>query len=130
MLPLILFSDDTSGNKSKKWHKFESYYLLIAGLPRHMNAQLEHIHFINTSDKVSPLELSRPIVDELNVLEMEGIELYDAHLQEEVLVTAPLMCIICDNPRASELVNHLGSGANKHCRVCMVNRVLNIIVYV
>ena len=26
MLPLILFSDDTSGNRSKKWHKFESWY--------------------------------------------------------------------------------------------------------
>ena len=27
MLPLVLFSDDTSGNRSKKWHKFESRYL-------------------------------------------------------------------------------------------------------
>ena len=24
VLPLVLFSDDTSGNKSKKWHKFDS----------------------------------------------------------------------------------------------------------
>ena len=38
MVPLILFSDDTSGNKSKKCHKFESWYLALAGLPRHLNA--------------------------------------------------------------------------------------------
>ena len=37
MVPLILFSDDTSGNKSKKWHKFESWDLLFAGLPRQAN---------------------------------------------------------------------------------------------
>ena len=29
MLPLILFTDDTSGNKSKKWHKFDSWYKSI-----------------------------------------------------------------------------------------------------
>ncbi|KAL5494256.1 hypothetical protein EMCRGX_G015550 [Ephydatia muelleri] len=31
-LPLVLFSDDTSSNKSKKWHKFISWYLKLAGL--------------------------------------------------------------------------------------------------
>lgn len=104
MLPLILFSDDTSGNVSKKWHKFNSFFLLIAGLLCHVNAQLEHIHFVSTSDKVSPLELSRPIVDELKVLEMEGVEAFDAYFSETVLVVAPLLCIICDNPRAAELL--------------------------
>ena len=41
-----------------------------------------------------------------------------------VLVIAPLMCIICDNPRASELLNHLGSSALKYCRVCMVSKIM------
>ena len=40
--------------------------------------------------------------------------------QEKVLVVVPLMLIICDNPRASELVNHLGSAANKFCCICEV----------
>ena len=35
-IPLILFSDDTSGNKSKKWHKFD---LSLAGLPRSHNTR-------------------------------------------------------------------------------------------
>ena len=30
-VPLILFCDDTSGNKSKKWNKFVEWDLLIAG---------------------------------------------------------------------------------------------------
>ena len=40
-------------------------------------------------------------------LENEGVEMYDAQSQKKVLVVAPLMLIICDNPRAFELVNHL-----------------------
>ena len=60
------------------------------------------------------------IADELTGLEMDGIEVYDAYLNEQVLVIAPLLCIICDNPQASKLVNHLGGSANKYCRFCMV----------
>ncbi len=30
-IPLILFCDDTSGNKSKKWNKFIEWDLIIAG---------------------------------------------------------------------------------------------------
>ena len=121
MMPLVLFSDDTSGNRSKKWHKFESWYLQLAGLERHENARLENIHFVCCSDSVSPLDLSGPIAKELTLLETEGILVFDKLYQEVVLVIAPLMFIVCDNPRASELLNHLGSNAIKYCRICMVS---------
>ena len=69
MMPLVLFSDDTSGNHSKKWHKFESWYLQLAGFERHENARLENIHFVCCSDSVSPLDLSGPIAKELTLLD-------------------------------------------------------------
>ena len=106
MLPLILFTDDTSGNKSKKWHKFESWYLLLAGL--------------GSSDSISALDMATPIADELIQLENSGVDVYDAYQNEHVLVIAPLLCIICDNPMASQLLNHLGGSAKKYCRLCMV----------
>lgn len=31
-IPLVLFCDDTSGNKSKKWNKFIEWTLTIAGI--------------------------------------------------------------------------------------------------
>eukprot|EP00731_Ephydatia_muelleri_P029726 Em0021g249a len=101
MVPLILFSDDTSGNKSRQmgWHV--------------------NVHFVCCSDSVSPSDMARPISEDLARLENEGVEIYDAQSQEKVLVVAPLMLIICDNPRASELANHLGSAANKFCRICV-----------
>ena len=59
MVPLILFSDDTSVNRSKKRHKFESFYLLLAeGNMQHVN-----IHFICSSDSVTPLEMVEPIAE-------------------------------------------------------------------
>eukprot|EP00731_Ephydatia_muelleri_P004501 Em0002g677a len=126
MLPLILFSDDTSGNRSKKWHKVESWYLSFAGLPRHLNARIENINFVCSSDSVSPLDLSEPITQQLTALETEGVfNTFDASHQETVLVVAPLMCIVCDNPRASVLLNHLGSAALKHCPRCMTTRQKN-----
>ena len=119
MVPLILFSDDTSGNRSKKWHKFESWFLSLAGLPRHLNARLKNIHFVSCSGSVSPLDLRGPIAQELATLETEGTLVFNAYFQEVVLVIAPLIVIVCDNPRASDLVNHLGSKALKCCCICM-----------
>ncbi len=120
MLPLVLFTDDTSGNKSKKWHKFDSWSLMLAGLPRHENSKISNIHFVCCSDIANAVEMAEAIVKELGSLE-EGIEAFDAVMNEPVIVLAPLMCILADNPRASELLNHLGGSAKKYCRMCMVS---------
>ena len=57
MLPLVLFSDDTSGNKSKKWSKFECWYLLFGGLSRHDNAKPQNIHFISCTNEMDVLDI-------------------------------------------------------------------------
>ena len=128
MLPLVLFADDTSGNRSKKWHKLESWFLRLAGLPSDLASRLENIFFICTSDNLSARELGKPIVEELAMLENEGIEVYDAFRQQNVLVVAPLMCIIADNPMASQLLNHLTGGVLKYCRFCMVRKSFNVVL--
>ena len=120
MLPLVLFSDDTSGNKSKKWSKFECWYLLFGGLSRHDNAKPQNIHFISCTNEMDVLDMTEPIAQQLTQLEIEGVVVYDAYYEENVLVIAPLLCVICDNPRASQLLNHLGGAANKYCRFCTV----------
>lgn len=126
MLPLLLFSDDTSGNRSKKWHKFDSWSVLFAGLPRHENMKIKNIHFICCSDVVSALDMAVPLSHELQDLEMHGVDAYDSVMKKHVLVVAPLMCILADNPRASELLNHLGSSSRKYCRMCMVRKIQDL----
>ena len=63
--------------------------------------------------------MAEPIARELATLENEGFEVFDAYSNENVLVVAPLL-VICDNPCASELLNHPGSAANMFCRLCEV----------
>ena len=121
MLPLILFSDDTSGNKSKKWHLFDSWSFVLAGLPHHENSKIQNIHFVCCSDSVTAMEMTEAIAPELVRLEKDGIEAYDALQQQRVLVLSPVMCIVADNPRASEILNHLGATSRKYCRMCMVS---------
>ena len=96
--------------------------LLFTGLPRHENYELENIHLICCSDKVSTLEMSQPISDKLFHLELEGLEVYDSYLQQNVLLVAPLLLLMADNPRASELLKHMmGSSANFFfCRICLL----------
>ena len=120
IVPLVLYTDDTSGNNSKKWHLFNSWSILLAGLPHSHNSQLGNIHFICCSDRVSVLDMAEPIVEQLLDLERDGTVLYHAHLDCQVLVVAPVLCILADNPRASEVVNHLRGSPVKFCRMCMV----------
>ena len=64
--------------------------------------------------------MSGPIINDLCLLE-KGICVHDAFLDTDVLVIAPVICLLCDNVRASELLNHQGSTAVKLCRLCMVS---------
>ena len=107
-------------NSTKKWNKFDLWSMLFAGLPRAVNSRHESIHFICCSNQASAIEMADPIVDELLKLETEGLVTYDARLGQEVLVIAPVLCAICDNPRASEITNHTGSSSKKYYRMCQV----------
>lgn len=119
-VPLILFSDDSSGNRSKKWSKFDNWAVMLAGLPRAENSKTENIHLISASNQVNAIQMSSCLVRDLVLLEEEGVVMYDASLKQNVLVIAPVICFICDNVRASELLNHLGGSSNRFCRMCLV----------
>ena len=120
VIPIILFSDDVSGNASKKWNKFDVWAMLLAGLPRAVNSHLENIHFLGASNKVDWLEMAKPIVEDLLMLEQKGILAYDACMKEDVLVIAPVICALADNSRASEITGHIGSSGKLYCRICEV----------
>ena len=91
------------------------------GLPKKQNGDLHNIHLITCSNQLSCLELAEGFIEDLVKLESEGIVMYDAHLQSEILIIAPVIFIISDNPRASEIVSHMGNSANKYCRMCTVS---------
>ena len=85
--------------------------------------KFEHIHFVACSNNMSALEMVDALVADLKTLE-KGVFVYDCYLNTRVLLVAPVLCALCDNVRASELVNHLGSRAKFFCRKCMVSLML------
>jgi hypothetical protein len=50
----------------------------------------------------------------------DGIVMYDALTKKEMFVQCPILCVACDNPRASEFTHHLGCSARHFCRTCDV----------
>lgn len=116
MAPIFLYSDDMSGNRSKKWNKFDAWCTSLACLPKEY---ARDIYFI-CSNRTNAVQMSEPLVNDLLSLE-KGIHVYDCLTKSEVLVLAPVISILCDNVRASEIVNHLGSTAIKLCRICDVS---------
>ena len=61
----------------------------------------------------------QPLRRELLSLE-QGVVMHDECLGKDVLVVAPVLLAKCDNPRAADLLGHMGSQAKKFCRMCMV----------
>ena len=62
---------------------------------------------------------SSAIADELQQLE-KGVKVYHASLKLDVLLFAPVLLVMCNNPRASEVLCHPWRSANKFCRMCLV----------
>ena len=60
-VPIIVFIDDVSGNKSKQWNKHFSCYMSNGALPREKLDQEFHVHFVATSPNASPLEIMQGV---------------------------------------------------------------------
>ncbi|KAH9809978.1 hypothetical protein DFH28DRAFT_1185950 [Melampsora americana] len=115
-VPIILYSDDTSGNVSKKWNKHMSIFLTLAGLPPKMTNQEYHIHFLATSNCASALELLDEVVDDVN---SEGFITYDYEAGTEVLVMVVALCHLGDGPMHAEISNTTNpANTLTPCRIC------------
>jgi hypothetical protein len=64
-LPIVIFSDETSGNRSKKWNRLESYSMFLASLPRKEISKFSNIHFISASNLVNSADLGKEIATDL-----------------------------------------------------------------
>ena len=64
-MPINLYADDTSGNKSKRWNKHISFYFTFSGLSTKMNNMEYNCHFISTSNVANVLEIAESVVEQL-----------------------------------------------------------------
>jgi hypothetical protein len=62
---LVVFSDETSGNRSKKGNQVETYSMFLAGLSRKLVSKFSNIHFICTTNLVDSATLGKEIATDL-----------------------------------------------------------------
>ncbi|OAD65103.1 hypothetical protein PHYBLDRAFT_176425 [Phycomyces blakesleeanus NRRL 1555(-)] len=119
--PLNLYSDDTSGNSTKQYNKYDSYLMYFAALPLETRNKRENAIFICTSNHtLNAIEMLLPIINDLVRLK-KGIEIYSEDHGEVVLVVAPLLLFMGDNPRQSQLAMHKRTSAKKFCQKCLIS---------
>lgn len=116
VIPLNFFTDDMSGNRTKKHNKFDSWIMVPAALPLKERHALENTAFICTDHALSAMEMLPAIVKDLLLLE-NGVEMMLPG-GEAVIVTAPLQFITADNARHSEIASSRGAISSKPCRKC------------
>ncbi|KAI8811530.1 hypothetical protein BJ742DRAFT_669259, partial [Cladochytrium replicatum] len=49
-LPILIFTDDTCGNRSKRWYLHEQWYMALVGLPFEDLQKRSNIHLLSTSN--------------------------------------------------------------------------------
>ncbi|KAH9811918.1 hypothetical protein DFH28DRAFT_931583 [Melampsora americana] len=118
-VPLTLYSDDTSGNVSKKFNKHMSIYFTLSGLPPVWSNQEYNTHFLATTNCASAPELFDKVVDDINVLGRDGFTAYDHLLGQEVMAMVVVLCHLGDSPMHAEICNTKNpANTLTPCRMC------------
>ncbi|OSD08227.1 hypothetical protein PYCCODRAFT_1441218 [Trametes coccinea BRFM310] len=116
--PLMPWSDDVSGNRTKQYNAHTNIYIANANLP-HAKLQQEYfIHFVSTSQYASSLEQMHVIADDTgpNRWHMG----YDCLLEQEVIYRIIPHVLPADNPQQAEHCLHITGKGNHPCRRCKV----------
>ncbi|OAD65644.1 hypothetical protein PHYBLDRAFT_176032 [Phycomyces blakesleeanus NRRL 1555(-)] len=122
ILPIILFTNDTSGNRSKQYNPYESWSMKFAALSYEERSSIENIHFLSAIPKkkgASGMSLLPKIVEDFKRLE-NGLVMFSAKDNENVLVASPLLWIEADTPCHSELCGLRVPTSLYPCRKCYV----------
>ncbi|KAJ7315199.1 hypothetical protein DFH08DRAFT_820801 [Mycena albidolilacea] len=137
-IPLAIFIDDVSGNKSKQWNKHFSCYMSNGAVPRTKLENEFHVRFVATSPFASPLEIIQGVrasieyVDSIIALVTVcgaksfhvrdtfdvPVAAWDYEGKEEVLLRPYGLLFAGDNPMQAELCSCAGLNTNYFCRTC------------
>ncbi|KAJ6583645.1 hypothetical protein B0H10DRAFT_2198263 [Mycena sp. CBHHK59/15] len=117
-IPLAVFIDDVSGNKSKQWNKHFSCYMSNGALPRTKLENEFHVRFVTTSPFASPLEIMQGVRASIEETFAEPVVAWDCEAKEEVLLRSYGLLFAGDNPMQAELCSCAGLSSNFFCRTC------------
>ncbi|KAJ7256585.1 hypothetical protein C8J57DRAFT_1649924 [Mycena rebaudengoi] len=117
-IPLAIFIDDVSGNKSKQWNKNFSCYMSNGALPRSKLENEFHVRFVATSPFATPLEIMQGVRASIETSFKDPVVAWDCEMKEEVLLRPYGLLFAGDNPMQAELCSCAGLNSNFFCRTC------------
>ncbi|KAG2036127.1 hypothetical protein BDR03DRAFT_866909 [Suillus americanus] len=118
--PVLLYCDNTSGNRSKKWNEHNTFLMNAAGLPREHMQREYNLNCICTSNIAPPLEMLEGVVEQIELCQETGIWAYDCSCHDIVLVIISVLALLGDNPMQSEFACHAGLMLKFFCHCCWV----------
>jgi hypothetical protein len=95
------------GESLKKWNHFDNLFIQIFSLPKKMQA----LFFVGTMRFKDWASLCQPVLEELLELQ-NGLVVFDASLQSEILAVVKIVAVLADNPRAAEISSTICSSGN------------------
>ncbi|KAL0094512.1 hypothetical protein F4703DRAFT_1922105 [Phycomyces blakesleeanus] len=120
IFPINMYSDDTSGNDSKQYNVYYSFLIYFAVMTLEEQNKWENTLFVCTCNHVlNAVDMLRPLVDNLVTLQ-KGIQMYSDDLGKHVLIVAPLLLFIGDNPCQSQLAMHKETASRRFCRKYLI----------
>ncbi|KDQ14121.1 hypothetical protein BOTBODRAFT_110526 [Botryobasidium botryosum FD-172 SS1] len=119
-IPLIIFLDDVSGNKSKQWNKHHSCYVSNGALPRQIQEKEVNVRFVSTSPHASPGEMMQAIKTSLRRTYDSPVPAYDPQAKQECLIRVFPLFFPGDNPMQALHCSQGGLTCNFPCRTCHV----------
>ncbi|KAG1320243.1 hypothetical protein G6F63_014357 [Rhizopus arrhizus] len=124
IVPIIFFTDDTSGGSSKQHIPYESWSMTYAALPLEERGRRENTMFIGCapkSDGINAMHFIPALVADMKALE-KGVAMFSGEHNETVLVKAPVMFISADNPAHSDICGIQQQTTLYFCRKCYVRK--------
>ncbi|KAH9967696.1 hypothetical protein BJV74DRAFT_879922 [Russula compacta] len=119
-VPLVIFQDDVSGNRSKQWNKHYLCYLSNGTIPCQKLESEFHVRFVATSPFASPLEIMQGIRLSIETAFASPIVACDCQDKAEVLLRPYALLFPGDNPMQAEFCSSAGLCCNHFCRTCRV----------
>jgi hypothetical protein len=117
VLPINLFSDDTSGTSSHRYNLYESISFKFASMPLQLQTLNKYSYIVSTGNAIHPITQLNSVVDDLLKIE-DGVSAIHGTTGKQILVFCPIAAFLGDNHRQSDVCGLLGPSAHANCRIC------------
>jgi hypothetical protein len=144
-LGIIVATDETSGNISKRWNHFENIFMKLANLPSKYNHP-DYYRLISSGNEITWKQIAEVVLKDFGTSEplSKGFvvetsnrqyefhltnlntKVWNAYTKNYVFVVGSLIAIICDNPRASQICSVVQASGNRSCRLCDNNNSVDV----